>query len=139
MFPFMMKFFGSFNSAELMFLPSLDAVFSLYTKFLIAMGLIFQMPTIVMFLAKMRMVTARFLLRNVKYAVLIAFIVSAVITPTADPGNADAFRHADDRALYPQHRDRVARRAKGGVGRRGLTGRRRRSALGARRSEGTDD
>ena len=91
MFPFMMKFFGSFNSADLMFLPSLDAVFSLYTKFLIAMGLIFQMPTIVMFLAKMRMVTARFLLRNVKYAVLIAFIVSAVITPTADPGTQTLF------------------------------------------------
>ena len=87
----MMKFFGSFNSADLMFLPSLDAVFSLYTKFLIAMGLIFQMPTIVMFLAKMRMVTARFLLRNVKYAVLIAFIVSAVITPTADPGTQTLF------------------------------------------------
>ena len=91
MFPFMMKFFGSFNSAELMFLPSLDAVFSLYTKFLIAMGLIFQMPTIVMFLAKMRMVTARFLLRNIKYAVLITFIVSAVITPTADPGTQTLF------------------------------------------------
>jgi sec-independent protein translocase protein TatC len=91
MFPFMMKFFGGFNSADLMFLPSLDAVFSLYTKFLIAMGLIFQMPTIVMFLAKMHLVTARFLIRNIKYAVLITFIVSAVITPTADPGTQTIF------------------------------------------------
>jgi sec-independent protein translocase protein TatC len=91
MFPFMMKFFGSFNSDDLVFLPSLDAVFSLYTKFLIAMGLIFQMPTIVMFLAKMNMVTAGFLLRNIKYAVLITFIVSAVITPTADPGTQTLF------------------------------------------------
>jgi sec-independent protein translocase protein TatC len=91
MFPFMMQFFGSFNSPELMFLPSLDAVFSLYTKFLIAMGLIFQMPTIVMFLARMHMVTARFLLRNIKYAILITFIVSAVITPTGDPGTQALF------------------------------------------------
>jgi sec-independent protein translocase protein TatC len=91
MFPFMMKFFGGFNSADLLFLPSLDAVFSLYTKFLIAMGLIFQMPTIVMFLARMNMVTAGFLLRNIKYAVLITFIVSAVITPTADPGTQTLF------------------------------------------------
>ena len=91
MFPFMMKFFGGFNSADLLFLPSLDAVFSLYTKFLIAMGLIFQMPTIVMFLARMDMVTASFLLRNFKYAVLITFIVSAVITPTADPGTQTLF------------------------------------------------
>jgi sec-independent protein translocase protein TatC len=91
MFPFMMRFFGSFNSADLLFLPSLDAVFSLYTKFLIAMGLIFQMPTIVMFLARMNMVTAGFLLRNIKYAILITFIVSAVITPTADPGTQTLF------------------------------------------------
>jgi len=91
MFPFMMKFFGGFNSADLLFLPSVDAVFSLYTKFLIAMGLIFQMPTIVMFLARMGMVTARFLFRNIKYAILITFIVSAVITPTADPGTQTLF------------------------------------------------
>jgi sec-independent protein translocase protein TatC len=91
MFPFMMRFFGSFNSPELMFLPSLDAVFSLYTKFLLAMGLIFQMPTIVMFLARMHMVTARFLFRNIKYAILITFIVSAVITPTGDPGTQALF------------------------------------------------
>lgn len=91
MFPFLMQFFGSFNSTDLLFLPSLDAVFSLYTKFLIAMGLIFQMPTVVLFLARMRMVTAGFLLRNFKYAVLITFIVSAVITPTADPGTQTIF------------------------------------------------
>jgi sec-independent protein translocase protein TatC len=91
MFPFMMRFFGSFNSPDLMFLPSLNAVFGLYTKFLIAMGLMFQMPTIVMFLARMHMVTAGFLLRNIKYAVLITFVVSAVITPTADPGTQTLF------------------------------------------------
>ena len=91
MFPFMMKFFGGFNSADLLFLPSLNAVFSLYTKFLIAMGLIFQMPTIVMFLARMHMVTAGFLIRNIKYAVLITFVVSAVITPTGDPGTQTLF------------------------------------------------
>ena len=91
-FPFMMKFFGSFNSADLVFMPTLDAVFSLYTKMLLGMGLIFQMPTIVFFLAKMRMVTARFLLRNFKYAVLIMFIVSAVITPTADPARRRSSR-----------------------------------------------
>jgi sec-independent protein translocase protein TatC len=86
-----MKFFGSFNSADLQFLPSVDAVFSLYTKFLIAMGLVFQMPAVVMFLARMHMVTAGFLLRNFKYAVLITFIASAVITPTADPGTQTIF------------------------------------------------
>jgi sec-independent protein translocase protein TatC len=83
-FPFMMTFFASFNSADLIFMPRLDDVFDLYSKMLIGMGLVFQMPTVVFFLAKMRMVTARFLLRNTKYAVLAIFVIAAVITPTGD-------------------------------------------------------
>jgi len=83
-FPFMMSFFASFNTADLIFMPRLEDVFDLYSKMLIGMGLVFQMPTIVFFLAKMRLVTARFLLRNAKYAVLVIFIVAAVITPSGD-------------------------------------------------------
>jgi sec-independent protein translocase protein TatC len=91
LFPFMMSFFGSFSSPETLFLPRLDPVFSLYTNFLIACVLIFQIPTIVFFLARMKIVTARFLLRNFKYAVLVTFIASAVITPTGDPGTQTIF------------------------------------------------
>ena len=83
-FPFMMKFFASFNTADLVFMPRLEDVFDLYSKMLLGMGLVFQMPTIVYFLAKMRLVTARFLLRHFKYAFLIIFIIAAVITPTGD-------------------------------------------------------
>ncbi len=83
-FPFMMTFFASFNTPDLVFMPRLEDVFDLYAKMLIGMGLIFQMPTIVFFLAKMRLVTARFLLRNIKYAVLIIFVVAAVVTPSGD-------------------------------------------------------
>jgi sec-independent protein translocase protein TatC len=83
-FPFMISFFASFNTPDLVFMPRLEDVFDLYSKMLIGMGLVFQMPTIVFFLAKMRLLTARFLLRNTKYAVLIIFIVAAVITPSGD-------------------------------------------------------
>jgi len=83
-FPFMMKFFASFNTPDLVFMPRLEDVFDLYTKMLIGMGLVFQMPTIVYFLAKMRLVTAKFLLKHFKYAFLIIFIIAAVITPTGD-------------------------------------------------------
>ena len=83
-FPFMMKFFASFNTADLVFMPRLEDVFDLYTKMLLGMGLVFQMPTLVYFLAKMRLVTAKFLLRHFKYAFLIIFVVAAVITPTGD-------------------------------------------------------
>jgi sec-independent protein translocase protein TatC len=83
-FPFMMVFFASFNTADLAFMPKLDDVFGLYSKMLLGMGVVFQMPTVVFFLAKMKLVTAHFLASQFKYAVLIIFIVAAVITPTGD-------------------------------------------------------
>jgi sec-independent protein translocase protein TatC len=90
-FPFMIAFFGTFSSPELQFLPALDPVWSMYTKFLLAMGVTFQLPTLVYFLAKMKLVTARFLAKNFKYAVLIIFILAAVITPGGDPGTQAVF------------------------------------------------
>jgi len=47
----------------------------------LAFGLVFQMPTIVLFLARMGVVTAGFLWKHTKYALLIIVIVSAVVTP----------------------------------------------------------
>ena len=84
-FPFMMVFLASFNTPDLAFMPKLDDVFGLYTKMMLGMGVVFQMPAVVFFLAKMKMVTARFLLKNFKYAFLIIFVAAAVITPTGDP------------------------------------------------------
>ncbi len=84
-FPFIMKFFGSFNSIDLRFMPKLSDVFGLYTKMLLGIGIVFQMPTVVFFLARMRMVTARFLIKNFKFAILAIFVLAAVITPTGDP------------------------------------------------------
>jgi sec-independent protein translocase protein TatC len=42
------------------------------------------MPTIVLFLARMGVVTARFMWKHTKYAILIIFIVAAVVTPSGD-------------------------------------------------------
>jgi len=83
-FGFMMAFFASFNTTDLAFMPRLEDVFGLYTKMLLGLGIVFQLPTIVFFLAKMKLVTARFLTSNLKYAVLLIFVVAAVITPGGD-------------------------------------------------------
>ena len=83
-FRWMMSFFGSFDSFNLSFMPRLDDVFGLYTKMLFGMGLVFQMPAVVFFLAKMGLVSARFLWKSLKYAILIIFIAAAVITPGGD-------------------------------------------------------
>jgi sec-independent protein translocase protein TatC len=91
MFPAMIAFFGTFQSNDLAFMPRLEDVFDRYTKMLLGMCVVFQIPTFALFLARMRMVTARFLSRNFKYAFLIIFIIAAVLTPTADPWNQLVF------------------------------------------------
>lgn len=83
-FPWAWKFLASFTTDYMMFQPRIQAVFALYAQMLLAMGLVFEMPTVVLFLARMNLVTGRFLLKNFKYAVLIIFIAAAVITPTGD-------------------------------------------------------
>ena len=80
-FPLTWKFFVSFTSDYLTFMPRIEPAFSLYIKMILAFGLVFQMPTIVLFLARMGVVTAGFLWRHTKYALLIIVIVSAVVTP----------------------------------------------------------
>ena len=67
------------------YLPRLGPSFAMYLHMLLIFGAMFQMPTATMFLARLRMITARWLIRHVKYAVLVIFIVAAVATPTADP------------------------------------------------------
>ncbi len=84
LFPWMMKFFGTFATDKLTFLPRIGPVFDLYVKMILGMGLVFQMPAIVYVLARIGLVTARFLVRSFKYAVLGIFILAAVITPSGD-------------------------------------------------------
>jgi sec-independent protein translocase protein TatC len=84
-YPFIMIYFASFNTPNLSYMPQLREVFGLYIKMLLGLGVIFQMPTVVFFLAKIGVVTARLLLKQFKYAVLLIFITAAVVTPTGDP------------------------------------------------------
>ena len=83
-FPWTWKFFLSWQTEYMEFRPSIGEAFGLYVKMLLAFGLIFQMPTVVFFLARMGVVSAGFLLRHTKYAVLIIFILAAVISPGTD-------------------------------------------------------
>jgi sec-independent protein translocase protein TatC len=80
-FPLTWKFFVSFTSDYLTFMPRIEPAFALYIKMILAFGLVFQMPTIVLFLARMGVITAGFMWRHTKYALLIIVIVSAIVTP----------------------------------------------------------
>jgi sec-independent protein translocase protein TatC len=64
---------------------SVEKYVSFVTKMLIINGLAFQTPMIVMGLAKIGIVTSRKLLGWWRFAIVGAFIVSAIITPSIDP------------------------------------------------------
>jgi sec-independent protein translocase protein TatC len=56
----------------------------LFLTITIGLGLIFEMPILVLFLTLMRVITARWMWRNLRYSILVIFIIAAIVTPTAD-------------------------------------------------------
>ncbi|MBV9670435.1 MAG: twin-arginine translocase subunit TatC [Acidobacteriales bacterium] len=57
---------------------------SLFMTIELGLGLVFELPILIFFLALMGIVDARFLTKNFRYAVLIMFIIAAILTPTPD-------------------------------------------------------
>ncbi len=68
------------------FQPALriSSLFGFQSKIILGLGAVFELPTVIYFLARLGLVTPRFLWRNFKYAILIIFIIAAIITPTPD-------------------------------------------------------
>lgn len=78
---FLLTFGESFAEADWRIGNYIDFV----TRMLLVLGLVFQTPLVVMGLAKFRVVTARQLLKWWRFAIVAAFIIAAVVTPTIDP------------------------------------------------------
>lgn len=80
-FPFICSFFAGLSNETIELVPRMAEYFSFTVKLLFAFGLIFEMPLVVYFLARMGMVTARWMRKQRKYAILCCFIVGAILTP----------------------------------------------------------
>ncbi|HPF21528.1 MAG TPA: twin-arginine translocase subunit TatC [Syntrophomonas sp.] len=83
--PLVLKFFIYIAGSNLDTMFKVDQYVSFVTAFTIPFGLVFELPVIVFFLAKMGVVTSQTLSRNRKYAILIIFILAAALTPGPDP------------------------------------------------------
>ena len=68
------------------FAPALriSGLFGFQSRIILGLGVVFELPTVIYFLARLGLVTPGFLWRNFKYAVLIIFVIAAIITPTPD-------------------------------------------------------
>ena len=78
------SFFVSFSTDFLKPMISFREYLDLTLKFLLAFGLCFEMPVFMFFMAKLGVVNAKMLAKQRRYAILIIFIVAAVLTPSPD-------------------------------------------------------
>lgn len=81
--PFTLKFLISFPGPYTP-LISINEYLDLILVVLLGLGIIFELPVLIFFLALFGIVTPRFLWNNFRYAILIIAIVAAVVTPTTD-------------------------------------------------------
>ncbi|WP_395063641.1 twin-arginine translocase subunit TatC [Flavobacterium sp.] len=84
--PLSINFFGTFNVSDTIVNQfSIDSYTSMVKTSLVASGLVFELPIIVYFLAKLGLVTPDFLRKYRKFAIVIILIVAAIVTPPDIP------------------------------------------------------
>lgn len=82
-FPMACKFFVEMGQ-DFKQVITIEDYFSFASKMILGMGLVFETPILIFFLARLGIVTPAFLLQKFKYALVIIFIIAAIITPTPD-------------------------------------------------------
>jgi len=80
-FPFGFKFFLGFASDSIRPMPSMKEYLTFATKLLLAFGVVFELPIVITFMARLGIVSVEFLKKNRKYALLLFFVCSAILTP----------------------------------------------------------
>jgi len=87
MLPFAVRYLQGFLSDIIKPTYSIDYYISFVTTLLFWVGVIFETPLVIFFLAKLGVVSPQMLTRNRKYAIVIIAVIAAVVTPTPDPFN----------------------------------------------------
>ena len=87
MLPPAIKFLLTFGSNIAIPQIRIGSYIVVITRVMLATGIIFELPVVSTFLARLGLITSSWLAGKRKFAVLLAFILGAVITPTADPIN----------------------------------------------------
>ena len=86
-FPPAFRFLIGYSTDYLAPMPAVKQYFSLCLRLLIAFGVIFELPIFMVLLAKIGLVNTAFLNKHRKYAILLAFVIAAMVTPTPDVVN----------------------------------------------------
>ncbi len=85
--PRMLEFLFSFGSDIATVVPRVKDYINIMTRMLLAIGLVFELPVLTTFLARIGIISPKWLSDRRKTAIILAFILAAMITPTIDPIN----------------------------------------------------
>nr|WP_272881461.1 twin-arginine translocase subunit TatC [Fundidesulfovibrio soli] len=86
-FPFGFTFLANYASDIITLQPKLSEYYSLALGLLFAFGIIFEMPVFIFFLARFGVVDHKWLRAKRRWAIVIFFVIAAVLTPTPDVVN----------------------------------------------------
>ena len=95
------------TSGNLRPLVTADEYFDLIIIIMLGLGLVFEIPTVTFFLSRLGLVSPGMLLKVWRYALIVIFVVAAILSPTTDIPNLLVFARPDDDAVLPERRDCV--------------------------------
>lgn len=85
--PVSLRFLMGFGGEYLTPMVSIDRYLSFVTNLAFWCGIVFELPVVLFLLASVGVVTSEWLRQQRSYAILILFIIAAIVTPTTDPIN----------------------------------------------------
>jgi sec-independent protein translocase protein TatC len=90
-FPYALKFLIAYGGPRVTPWITITEYMDMFWTVILGLGIVFELPVLMLFLGLLGILSPGFLLRNFRYAVLMIFIVAAVITPTSDVTNMMIF------------------------------------------------
>ena len=85
MLPYMLQFFTTFGTPMIQNMISVNEYMSFVLQLILISGLIFELPMVSYFLARLGILTPAFMRHYRRHAIVVILIVAAVVTPTTDP------------------------------------------------------
>ncbi len=91
MLPYMLQFFSTFGTTSIQNMISVSEYVGFVLQLILISGLIFELPMVSYFLARLGILTPKFMRHYRRHAVVVILIIAAIVTPTTDPFTMGVF------------------------------------------------
>jgi sec-independent protein translocase protein TatC len=91
MLPYMLQFFATFGTTSIQNMISVSEYVGFVLQLILISGLIFELPMVSYFLARLGILTPKFMRHYRRHAIVVILIIAAIVTPTTDPFTMGVF------------------------------------------------